>query len=169
MNIHEFLDRYNLMDKNLFDDIEIVKYIPLQDKVITCEKIVNKLERYIGLDNTSSSFVEKKYCFILFYILFKYTSITFDELEITSDLYNEVCSVGADTAILKRISQQDYRMFCKILDDMSTVRDSMMFKMAISSTNQENMAKEIQNMIDMASKHKDTFDSITRMCNSLKK
>lgn len=169
MTIHEFIERFSNMDSTVMGDIEIKKYIPLQDKVIICEKIVNKLERYVGIDNTSSSFVEKKYCYILFYILLGYTSITFDELEITSDLYNEFCEVGADVAIMKRISQQDYRTFCKILDDMSTVRDSMIFKSMISNPYSSNITEELENMIEMASKHKSTFDSITKMCNSLKK
>lgn len=169
MTIHEFIERFSNMDSTVMGDIEIKKYIPLQDKVIICEKIVNKLERYVGIDNTSSSFVEKKYCYILFYILLGYTSITFDELEITSDLYNEFCEIGADVAIMKRISQQDYRTFCKILDDMSTVRDSMIFKSMISNPYSSNITEELENMIEMASKHKSTFDSITKMCNSLKK
>lgn len=169
MTIHEFIERFSNMDSTVMGDIEIKKYIPLQDKVIICEKIVNKLERYVGIDNTSSSFVEKKYCYILFYILLRYTSITFDELEITSDLYNEFCEIGADVAIMKRISQQDYRTFCKILDDMSTVRDSMIFKSMISNPYSSNITEELENMIEMASKHKSTFDSITKMCNSLKK
>lgn len=169
MTIHEFIERFSNMDSTVMGDIEIRKYIPLQDKVIICEKIVNKLERYVGIDNTSSSFVEKKYCYILFYILLGYTSITFDELEITSDLYNEFCEIGADVAIMKRISQQDYRTFCKILDDMSTVRDSMIFKSMISNPYSSNITEELENMIEMASKHKSTFDSITKMCNSLKK
>lgn len=169
MTIHEFIERFSNMDSTVMGDIEIKKYIPLQDKVIICEKIVNKLERYVGIDNTSSSFVEKKYCYILFYILLRYTSITFDELEITSDLYNEFCEIGADVAIMKHISQQDYRTFCKILDDMSTVRDSMIFKSMISNPYSSNITEELENMIEMASKHKSTFDSITKMCNSLKK
>lgn len=169
MTIHEFIERFSNMDSTVMGDIEIKKYIPLQDKIIICEKIVNKLERYVGIDNTSSSFVEKKYCYILFYILLRYTSITFDELEITSDLYNEFCEIGADVAIMKRISQQDYRTFCKILDDMSTVRDSMIFKSMISNPYSSNITEELENMIEMASKHKSTFDSITKMCNSLKK
>lgn len=169
MTIHEFIERFSNMDSTVMEDVDIKKYIPLQDKVMVCENIVNKLERYVGMDNSSSSFVEKKYCYILFYILLRYTSITFDELEITSDLYNEFCEIGADVAIMKRISQQDYRTFCKILDDMTTIRDAMIFKSMVSSPVSNNMTEELEKMIEMASKHKSTFDSITKMCNSLKK
>lgn len=169
MTIHQFIERFSQMDGTVVNDVKFKKYISLQEKVIICEKIVNKLERYVGYDNTSASFVEKKYCYILFYILLHYTDITFDELEITSDLYNEFCGIGADIAITKRIPQQDYRTFCKILDDMSTIHDAMMFKAMIANTSANSMTEDLQKMIEMASKHKATFDSITKMCNSLKK
>lgn len=168
MDIIEFIERFKSSDKTLFDDIRIRKYIPIQEKSLTCAYICERLMIEAGVDRSAEKYIVSKEIYRLFDILFAYTNIHISKGQKCVETYNECGELGIDRLIMRMVPKQDYRTYCKMLDDMSTIRDTMLIRAIFDKGSESSMASELSTIVQTVSKNKEVFDSITNMFNALK-
>lgn len=169
MKFFDFIERVKDMDDSVLKDLEVKKYIPLQEKLTHIYMLILKINQDNGDDIRTISYVENFEVNRFFTILKAYTNLEISDEDITTDNYDDCQRIGVERIINNQGSPSEMRKFNELVDKMSSINDTILLRNILLNQDFSALQESSSTMISELEQNGETVERLIKLFTPMSK
>lgn len=169
MKFFDFIERVQNLDDSVLQDLEVKKYVTLQEKLNAIYMLILNINQKCGDNMQTLSYTEVFEVERFFALLKIYTNLEISSDDITTDNYDLCQSIGVERIINNQGSPFEMRKFNSLVDKMTAINDTIVLRQILLNQDFSQLKESSDTMISELEQNGDTVQRLIQLFTPLSK